>query len=415
MGLSTFWARVNPFARLRQAKALQGVHSARQFRAILERERARADRNGHQFSMIIFETGNPNQDSPQVQRLAQTLVKRIRSSDEAGWFDGHRIAVVLPETSADGAWRLADDVCQAITAKSSPPKCAIYTYPSKRYPQSQDHSHQLHFSDLSSKWKSTASPYYSASTKHTGRRNIDFTSQQPKVNKTQNGGELAEGLKPFLLRPLPVWKRSMDVVGALIGLIVSSPFLLLITLIIKIVSPGPVFFKQQRVGYMGKIFAMWKFRTMRVNADTSVHQQHLTKLINSVTHNDELTAKPMTKLDDNPQIIPFGKILRKTCLDELPQLINVLRGEMSLVGPRPPIPYEVDNYLQWHCGRFNAVPGMTGLWQVSGKNKLSFPEMIRLDIQYLRKKSLWLDTKIILKTPLAIFSDINGSFALKDR
>ncbi len=131
MWLSRFWARVSQFTRPRRARGLRGIYSVEQFRTILERERARADRNGHQFSMIIFETGNPDQDSPQIQRLAQTLVKRIRSGDEAGWFDGHRIAVVLPETSADGAWRLADDICQAITTKTSPPEYTVYTYPSE--------------------------------------------------------------------------------------------------------------------------------------------------------------------------------------------------------------------------------------------------------------------------------------------
>ena len=117
----------------------------------------------------------------------------------------------------------------------------------------------------------------------------------------------------------------------------------------------------------------------------------------------------MIKLEDDPQIIPFGKILRKTCLDELPQLINVLRGEMSLVGPRPPIPYEVEEYLRWHRKRINAVPGMTGLWQVSGKNCLTFNEMVRLDIQYLRQKKPWLDIKILLMTPLVIVSQIKDS------
>jgi lipopolysaccharide/colanic/teichoic acid biosynthesis glycosyltransferase len=118
----------------------------------------------------------------------------------------------------------------------------------------------------------------------------------------------------------------------------------------------------------------------------------------------------MTKLDDHPHIIPFGKILRKLCIDELPQLIHVLCGKMSMVGPRPPIPYEVDEYLHWHTARFDAIPGITGLWQVSGKNRLTFDQMIRLDIQYSRQLSIWLDIKIILMTPLAIMSQVKDSF-----
>jgi len=164
---------------------------------------------------------------------------------------------------------------------------------------------------------------------------------------------------------------------------------------------------------MGKNFNMWKFRTMKVNADATAHQQYLAELISSAANNDKNSARPMTKLDsngNNPQIIPFGKILRQTGLDELPQLINVLRGEMTLVGPRPPIQYEVEEYLPWHKERINIFPGMTGLWQVSGKNRLTFNEMVCLDIQYWKEKSLWLDTKILLMTPAAIFSQIKDVF-----
>jgi lipopolysaccharide/colanic/teichoic acid biosynthesis glycosyltransferase len=202
----------------------------------------------------------------------------------------------------------------------------------------------------------------------------------------------------------------MDVVVSLLGLIMLSPLMLLVTVIIKIVSPGPALFKQQRVGYMGKPFTMWKFRTMKVNADATAHQQYLAELINSAAHNDKNSRKPMVKLDNDPQITPFGKILRRTYLDELPQLINVLRGEMTLVGPRPPIPYEVKEYLPWHKRRMDVVPGMTGLWQVSGKDRLTFNEMVCLDIRYWEKKSLWLDTKILLMTPLAIFSHVKDGF-----
>jgi lipopolysaccharide/colanic/teichoic acid biosynthesis glycosyltransferase len=201
----------------------------------------------------------------------------------------------------------------------------------------------------------------------------------------------------------------MDVVGAVIGLITLSPLIMIISLIIKIVSPGPVFFRQPRIGYGGNTFVFLKFRTMKHNKDTSEHQQYLADLINGCK-SDEESGSPMTKLDCiNPKIFPFGRFLRNTCLDELPQLINVLRGEMSLVGPRPPISYEVEEYLRWHNSRFNTVPGMTGLWQVSGKNKLTFKEMTRLDIRYSQNISIGLDLKILLKTPLAIIQEFNFS------
>ncbi|MHC4564490.1 MAG: sugar transferase [Planctomycetota bacterium] len=202
----------------------------------------------------------------------------------------------------------------------------------------------------------------------------------------------------------------MDIVGSLFGLALATPFLLVHTVILKIVSPGPVFFRQRRIGYMGRPFTMWKLRTMDVSVDTSAHQEHVSQLINGANNRD--SGRPMAKLDDDPHIIPAGIILRKTCLDEVPQLINVLRGEMSLVGPRPPLEYEVHEFLDWQHRRFDAVPGMTGLWQVSGKNRLSFSQMIRLDIQYSRRKTLLLDLIILLKTPLAIACQIKDSLVL---
>jgi lipopolysaccharide/colanic/teichoic acid biosynthesis glycosyltransferase len=204
----------------------------------------------------------------------------------------------------------------------------------------------------------------------------------------------------------------MDIVGSLFGLALATPFLLVHTVILKTVSPGPVFFRQRRIGYMGRPFTMWKLRTMDVSVDTSAHQEHVWQLINGANNPGAPGARPMAKLDDDPHIIPAGIILRKMCLDEVPQLINVLRGEMSLVGPRPPLEYEVHEFLEWQHRRFDAVPGMTGLWQVSGKNRLSFSQMIRLDIQYSRRKTLLLDLIILLKTPLAIVGQIKDSLVL---
>jgi len=216
--------------------------------------------------------------------------------------------------------------------------------------------------------------------------------------------------EPFFVRKLPIWKRALDIFGSLIGLISFLPLFLIVASLIKIVCPGPVFFRQTRVGYGGRKFQLLKFRTMKVNCDTTEHQKHLASLINP----DGDMDMPMNKLDDlNSNIIPFGRLLRKTYLDELPQLINVLRGQMSLVGPRPPIPYEVEKYLLWHNDRFNAVPGMTGLWQVSGKNKLTFKEMVRLDIQYSRNLSLFSDLKILGKTPFAIITELFDSINSK--
>lgn len=195
-------------------------------------------------------------------------------------------------------------------------------------------------------------------------------------------------------------KRLFDIAAALVVLFAASPLMLLTAILIKLTSRGPIFFKQDRVGFMGKVFTMYKFRTMEIGTDTDMHQDYVTDLINN--NNDQ----PMVKIDDRLRLVPFGKIIRRLFIDELPQLFNVIRGDMSLVGPRPAIPYEVQAYSDWHIGRLLAYPGMTGLWQVSGKNRLTFDEMVRLDIQYAHECSFTMDMKILLKTPLAILSEV---------
>ena len=200
--------------------------------------------------------------------------------------------------------------------------------------------------------------------------------------------------------PLPVWKRVLDLVCSLIALPILLPLVTVIAMITKVSSPGPVLFEQARVGYRGKQFLCYKFRTMKINADTTPHQAYLNQLIGS--------NAPMLKMDArrDSRLILGGWFLRATGLDELPQIINVLRGEMSLVGPRPCIPYEYDNYTIWQKQRFLSIPGLTGLWQVSGKNKTTFSEMIHLDIRYATSKSLWVDLKIMFMTAPALINQV---------
>jgi lipopolysaccharide/colanic/teichoic acid biosynthesis glycosyltransferase len=198
---------------------------------------------------------------------------------------------------------------------------------------------------------------------------------------------------------IPPWKRIVDSLVILATLPVVVPVVLLIALAIKLVSRGPVLFRQERIGYYGQPFTIYKFRTMHVNAPTSTHQEHLNDLMKS--------SKPMTKMDLNDtRVIRGGGILRATGLDELPQLINVLRGEMSVVGPRPCTAYEYEQYSPYHSRRLEALPGLTGLWQVSGKNRLSFEQMIQLDIHYAEHTSVWLDLKIMLRTFPVLFSQL---------
>src|SRR5437879_10526947 len=204
---------------------------------------------------------------------------------------------------------------------------------------------------------------------------------------------------------VPGWKRFLDLSCILLSLPLWLPVMVLASLAIIVVSPGPILFRQERVGYRGRRFRCLKFRTMLVGADASVHKSHLHSLMNS--------RAPMKKLDvaGDSRLIPLGALLRSTGLDELPQIINVLRGDMSLVGPRPCVPYEAEDYLSWQKERFKTLPGLTGLWQVSGKNQTTFNEMIKLDITYVRNKSLWLDIKIILKTVPALISQVRETRA----
>lgn len=188
------------------------------------------------------------------------------------------------------------------------------------------------------------------------------------------------------------WKRVLDISFIILILPLIVPLAAAIAATIWLVSEGPILFKQERIGRGGQKFLCFKFRTMFVGSESVSHEGHLRRLI----HSDA----PMTKMDvrGDTRIIPFGVFLRACGLDELPQLLNVLRGDMSIVGPRPCLPYEFQHYLPWQRERCNAAPGLTGLWQVSGKNKTTFSEMIRLDIDYSRRCSVLLDLEIILKT-----------------
>ena len=399
-----------------QQNGVRGICSVEQFHRILREEQERASRSQHEFSLLLFSVNGAG--SARLEDLADALVARTRSTDEVGWancaeaaaktgLDGPYLGVVLPCTPDAGARRLAADVCRACSVAGVVPDWSVYTYPSKWFSDDNGNGRQYYFADILPGWGVSESVGYAV---HTANAANGMQRLRYPTPRSFSGPSRASGSND---RPLPVWKRAMDIVVAAGGLILLSPFIFLVSVIIKSVSRGPVFFKQNRVGYMGKPFTMWKFRTMKVNCDSSNHKEYITKLINGSAENGAAFGKPMTKLDDDPRIIPFGKILRKTCLDELPQLINVLRGQMSLVGPRPAIDYEVQVYSAWHYQRLDAVPGVTGLWQVNGKNRLTFNQMVRLDIKYLRERSFCLDVSILLKTPSAVLSQVRDSLQEK--
>jgi lipopolysaccharide/colanic/teichoic acid biosynthesis glycosyltransferase len=319
------------------------------FRALLRHERNRSDRDGSEFSLAVFDVSGMNGHGRGIRDAEQRIRAEMRSIDEIGWINPHSIGVLLPVTGGEGGHKFAQRVAGAVPF-------TIYTYPAHWLPG----------------------------------------GKLPGGEDGAQTAKAADDVGKVFCRKIPLWKLFMDKAGSLLLIILFSPLFLLMAVYVKAVSPGKVFYKQKRVGYRGRIFTFIKFRTMHENNDAAAHRAYLKEIIKS--------GVPMEKLDGgrDPRIIPGGRLLRKTCLDELPQLFNVLRGDMSLVGPRPCIPYEAEEYLRWHSHRFDSLPGMTGLWQVSGKNKLSFEKMVRLDISYAARMSPLLDLKILLMTGPAI-------------
>ncbi len=359
-----------------------GLLDLRSFKRALDKSRQRAERCGHPFALVTFELngqpggesgagrdGAPDDRSEAVSgnglgKLARQIIDRARLSDEAGWCEGGRLGVILYGTTDSSAHVFAKSVLS--NGQRDRFRYVVFAYPGR---DGGDPDR----------------------TKGHGGGRSDDTPEAESL-----GTKRIDACQGLFAKPHPFWKRLLDIVGSGVALLAASPFMLLAALWIRIVSPGPVFFRQERIGRGGRPFTMLKFRTMRVDLGESRHQDYMTRVITD-------DNAPMTKLDSrDPRIIRGGRLLRKLCIDELPQLLNVLRGDMSLVGPRPPIGYEVAEYQRWCRGRLDCTPGMTGLWQVSGKNRLTFKEMARLDIFYANHFSLWFDLKIILRTPLAI-------------
>jgi lipopolysaccharide/colanic/teichoic acid biosynthesis glycosyltransferase len=207
-----------------------------------------------------------------------------------------------------------------------------------------------------------------------------------------NAPHVASELSATSLQRVPGWKASLDLTCILLLLPLWLPLMILLMLVTKFASPGPIFYRQRRIGLGGRHFSIWKFRTMRVSAETETHERYFENLMR--------VDCPMTKLDayGDLRLAPFGRVLRASGLDELPQIFNVLQGEMSLVGPRPCTPNEFARYEPWQRQRVNCLPGLTGYWQVNGKNKTTFRQMIEMDLFYVKNMSVWLDLKIMLKT-----------------
>ncbi len=339
-------------------------------RGALIRERRRADRSNEPLALLLVRLATASAPDG-VQEVISALISAKRDTDIVGWFEhGRTLAVIMPEVSpAD------DQVPGGIEERF---RGAIE-------------------SRLIASVIEEASMRYHVETPRTAER----------ADAGRDVDGLIEAIQPRQARTTvrDVAKRALDIAGGLALLTVLSPIFAVIAALIKLTSPGPIFFRQERIGQGMRRFRMLKFRSMHVNSDSAIHHQFVSSFIKSGAQAQEAGKQGMFKLTNDPRVTPIGGILRKTSLDELPQFWNVLRGDMSLVGPRPPLQYEVDQYQSWHCRRvLDAKPGITGLWQVKGRSRTTFDEMVRLDLRYAKKRSLWTDVKILLATPAAVIA-----------
>lgn len=342
------------------------------FGSALIRERKRADRFDEVFALVTVEAVD-RQNSDAVSLLEPTAAAisgTTRETDLVGWLEqGAVIAVMLPELVApakDVASQIEARIVQQLTGRLGAAALAKLSV-------------RLHV--------------------HSGLGATDaqgLSGSDPLVAEIQSARRRASVRESL--------KRALDVVLSLALLALLSPLLLLVAALVKLTSSGPVLFKQARIGEMAKPFTMLKFRSMQAEAAPELHQQFVTEFIKSGGQGTR-EGDSFFKIKSDPRITSIGHALRKTSLDELPQLWNVLRGDMSLVGPRPPLQYELEQYRSWHWRRvLEAKPGMTGLWQVEGRSRTTFDEMVRLDLRYVRSRSLWNDIRILLATPRAVVS-----------
>jgi lipopolysaccharide/colanic/teichoic acid biosynthesis glycosyltransferase len=345
------------------------------FRRTITIERKRTERTQKPFLLTLFEVvdreGSRDNESV-LDRMVSALLLSTRETDVIGWYVSRTtVGVVftdlLPSDKSAILSVILSKVTTALRDRLTPDQFTQVSVSFHFFPDYWDNEH-------------TGTP--------------SNQTLYPDLYNSDRGRQSRLGIK-----------RAMDVAGSGLLLTLSAPLLLLIAAAIKASSKGPVLFRQERVGQYGQPFTFLKFRSMHVNNDTSVHKEFVTKFITSKAPGDVSNANGAEpyKLPNDKRVTRVGRFLRKTSLDELPQFLNVLKGEMSLVGPRPPIPYEVAAYQTWHRRRILEVkPGITGLWQVTGRSRVKFDEMVRLDLRYAASWSPWLDAKILLRTPMAV-------------
>ena len=347
------------------------------FQRILYVERKRTQRSHRRFVLMILEFGEllkPDEHGETVDKVLGALSQATRDTDIKGWYKhGSAVGVIFTEMAAE-------DEKAIVMALSSNVSSALYEALSVE----QINGTSLSFHVFPEDWHNDGPDGPANSTLHV---------------------DLARGARK---KPNTVHlKRLMDIVGSLAILVICLPVLIAIAIAVKTTSKGPILFRQLRLGQYGKKFTFLKFRSMHFGSDHSIHEEYVKKLIAGTKGTEQVgpNQQRQFKLVGDPRVTRVGQFLRKTSLDELPQLLNVLSGEMSLVGPRPPLPYEFKRYEPWHKERLMAMkPGITGLWQVEGRSRVTFDEMVRMDIRYARSWSLWLDIKILLRTPFAVIS-----------
>ncbi|CAN5369013.1 hypothetical protein BH09PLA1_BH09PLA1_35780 [soil metagenome] len=364
-----------------------------QMNIAIQRESARADRNGGEFALVLFRAQSAEPHALSTVRLAKTVLKRVRATDDLGWYDEQHISALLPDTSAAGAWRFADQVCMMLSRKAPRPLCSVYSYPTKWFNGDGDGN-----SDASSNGQSgsngnglTRGVELGADGRPLGVGNL-IPYFLDGVKSGLDKPSPVQRMESLLIRPLPWWKRVIDIAGAAFGMLLASPLIIIAALWIKFGSKGPIIFTQQRAGLGGRPFTIYKFRTMVVDAEEQ--KAALRKLSEQ--------DGPAFKLTNDPRITRVGRFLRKTSIDELPQLWNVFKGDMTLVGPRPLPVGESDACERWHRRRLDVTPGLTCIWQVKGRSKVSFSEWVRMDVAYIRRRTLWNDIRILLETIPAV-------------
>jgi lipopolysaccharide/colanic/teichoic acid biosynthesis glycosyltransferase len=353
----------------------RGVLNEEAFHRMISLERKRTERSGKPFLLMLLDMGNgllSDKSEKALDKILSALSLSTRETDITGWYKKNSVVgVMFTEFGAEDRNSILSTimtrVSETLRNNLSSRQFGVISISFHLFPE---------------EWNQDIPQRPSNPTLY------------PDLTRRDNA-------KKFFC----VTKRIMDIAGSALALLLFAPILLVIAIAIKLTSEGPVFFRQKRVGQYGEQFTFLKFRSMYFNNDASEHKQFVQQMIagNPVSNGSDKTGPAVYKLTKDRRVTRVGGFLRRTSLDELPQFWNVLKGEMSLVGPRPPVGYEVEAYDIWHRRRLlEAKPGITGLWQVKGRSRVTFDEMVRLDLRYAKTWSPWMDVKILLQTPAAV-------------